>query len=234
MVLAVDSAQKRISLGLKQTAPNPWDTIAERYPVGTKIQGRIKNITDFGIFIGIDEGIDGLVHISDISWTHRPKHPSELCQKGEEVQAVVLKIDKENQRLSLGMKQIQKSPWDDVHHRCKAGQMIKGKVMNVTKFGAFVEIEPGIEGLIHISELSGQRVEEASEVVAVGDEIQAVILNVNSREHRIALSMKDIDRYLPYPRGDATTADDDTSAFGRLLQERLGKSKGETNTHGER
>jgi small subunit ribosomal protein S1 len=222
MVLDLDPAQKRISLGLKQTTPNPWDSIAERYPVGTKIQGRIKNLTEFGIFIGIDEGIDGLVHISDISWTQRLKHPSEVYKKGQEVQAIVLNIDKENQRFSLGIKQIQKNPWDDIHHRFKVGQMIKGKVTNVTKFGAFVEIEPGIEGLVHISELSNERVEKASEVTKAGDEIQAVVINVDPKKHKIGLSIKDIDRYKAHPRKEISPAfDDDTSDFGRMLKEGL-------------
>ena len=222
MVLDLDPAQKRISLGLKQTTPNPWDSIAERYPVGTKIQGRIKNLTEFGIFIGIDEGIDGLVHISDISWTQRLKHPSEVYKKGQEVQAIVLNIDKENQRFSLGIKQIQKNPWDDIHHRFKVGQMIKGKVTNVTKFGAFVEIEPGIEGLVHISELSNQRVEKASEVTKAGDEIEAVVINVDPKKHKIGLSIKDIDRYKAHPRKEVSpTYDDDTSDFGRMLKEGL-------------
>ena len=222
MVLDLDPAQKRISLGLKQTTPNPWDSIAERYPVGTKIQGRIKNLTEFGIFIGIDEGIDGLVHISDISWTQRLKHPSEVYKKGQEVQAIVLNIDKENQRFSLGIKQIQKNPWDDIHHRFKVGQMIKGKVTNVTKFGAFVEIEPGIEGLVHISEISNQRVEKASEVTKAGDEIQAVVINVDPKKHKIGLSIKDIDRYRAHPRQETSpTYDDDTSDFGRMLKEGL-------------
>lgn len=223
MILEVDQNQKRISLGLKQTTPNPWDTIAERYPVGTKIQGRIKNITDFGIFIGIDEGIDGLVHISDISWVQRLKHPSEVYRKGQEVQAIVLNIDKENQRFSLGIKQIQKNPWEDSHHRFKVGQMVKGKVTNVTKFGAFVELEPGIEGLVHISELSQQRVEKADEVVKAGDEIQAVIINVEPKRHKIGLSIKDVDRYQAHQaRKEPTPAyDDDTSDFGRMLKEGL-------------
>ncbi len=222
MVLDLDPAQKRISLGLKQTTPNPWDSIAERYPVGTKIQGRIKNLTEFGIFIGIDEGIDGLVHISDISWTQRLKHPSEVYKKGQEVQAIVLNIDKENQRFSLGIKQIQKNPWDDIHHRFKVGQMIKGKVTNVTKFGAFVEIEPGIEGLVHISEISNQRVEKASEVTKAGDEIQAVVINVDPKKHKIGLSVKDIDRYRAHPQKETSpTYDDDTSDFGRMLKEGL-------------
>ncbi|MBI4495388.1 MAG: 30S ribosomal protein S1, partial [Deltaproteobacteria bacterium] len=222
MVLDVDANQKRISLGLKQVTPNPWDTIAERYPVGTKIQGRIKNITDFGVFIGIDEGIDGLVHISDISWVQRLKHPSEAFKKGQEVQAIVLNIDKENQRFSLGIKQIQRNPWDDVHHRYKVGQIVKGKVTNLTKFGAFVEIEPGIEGLVHISELSHQRVEKASEVIKVGDEVQAVVINIESKKHKIGLSIKDMDMYHPTPtRKEAAAYEDDTSDFGRMLKEGL-------------
>ncbi len=221
MILEVDPAQKRISLGLKQTTPNPWDTIAERYPVGTKIQGRIKNITDFGIFIGIDEGIDGLVHVSDISWIQRLKHPSELYKKGQEVQAIVLNIDKENQRFSLGIKQIQKNPWDEIHHHYRVGQMVKGKVTNVTKFGAFVEIEPGIEGLVHISELSHQRVEKTSEVAKPGDEVQAVVINVDPKKHKIGLSLKDVDRHQSQPRKEAAAYDDDTSDFGRMLREGL-------------
>jgi small subunit ribosomal protein S1 len=236
MILDVDQNQKRISLGLKQTTPNPWDTIAERYPVGTKIQGRIKNITDFGIFIGIDEGIDGLVHISDISWTQRLKHPSEMYRKGQEVQAIILNIDKENQRFSLGIKQIQKNPWEDAHHRFKVGQLVKGRVTNVTKFGAFIELEPGIEGLVHISELSNQRVEKADEVVKNGDEIQAVVINVEPKKHKIGLSIKDIDRYQAQrARKEPTAAsyEDDTSDFGRMLKEGLEKRAREANNSQE-
>ena len=236
MILDVDQNQKRISLGLKQTTPNPWDTIAERYPVGTKIQGRIKNITDFGIFIGIDEGIDGLVHISDISWTQRLKHPSEMYRKGQEVQAIILNIDKENQRFSLGIKQIQKNPWEEAHHRFKVGQLVKGKVTNVTKFGAFIELEPGIEGLVHISELSNQRVEKADEVVKNGDEIQAVVINVEPKKHKIGLSIKDIDRYQAHPgrkEAPAASYEDDTSDFGRMLKEGLEKRAREANNNQE-
>jgi small subunit ribosomal protein S1 len=231
MVLDVDPNQKRISLGLKQTSPNPWDTIAERYPVGTKIQGRIKNITDFGIFIGIDEGIDGLVHISDISWTQRLKHPSEMFKKGQEVQAIVLNIDKENQRFSLGIKQILKNPWDEIHHRYRVGQLVKGKVTNVTKFGAFVELEPGIEGLVHISEISHQRVEKAEEAVKTGDEIQAAVINVDPKKHKIGLSIKDVDRYQgQQARKEPQPAyEDDTSDFGRMLKEGLERRAREAN-----
>jgi len=235
MVLDVDSNQKRISLGLKQTSPNPWDTIAERYPVGTKIQGRIKNITDFGIFIGIDEGIDGLVHISDISWTQRLKHPSEMFKKGQEVQAIVLSIDRENQRFSLGIKQIQKNPWDDIHHRYRVGQMAKGKITNVTKFGAFVELEPGIEGLVHISEISHQRVEKAEDALKAGSEIQAVVINVDPRRHKIGLSIKDVERYQTQQARKETAAayEDDTSDFGRMLKEGLERRAREANSSRE-
>jgi small subunit ribosomal protein S1 len=235
MVLDVDSSQKRVSLGLKQTSPNPWDTIAERYPVGTKIQGRIKNITDFGIFIGIDEGIDGLVHISDISWTQRLKHPSEMFKKGQEVQAIVLSIDRENQRFSLGIKQIQKNPWDDIHHRYRVGQIAKGKITNVTKFGAFVELEPGIEGLVHISEISHQRVEKAEDALKAGSEIQAVVINVDPRRHKIGLSIKDVERYQTQQARKETAAayEDDTSDFGRMLKEGLERRAREANSSRE-
>ena len=235
MVLDVDSSQKRVSLGLKQTSPNPWDTIAERYPVGTKIQGRIKNITDFGIFIGIDEGIDGLVHISDISWVQRLKHPSEMYKKGQEVQAIVLSIDRENQRFSLGIKQIQKNPWDDIHHRYRVGQVTKGKITNVTKFGAFVELEPGIEGLVHISEISHQRVEKAEDALKAGSEIQAVVINVDPRRHKIGLSIKDVERYqTQQARKEPQAAyEDDTSDFGRMLKEGLERRARETNSSRE-
>lgn len=237
MVLDIDQSQKRISLGLKQTTPNPWDTIAERYPVGTKIQGRIKSITDFGIFIGIDEGIDGLVHISDISWVQRLKHPSEMFKKGQEVQAIVLAIDKENQRFSLGMKQIQKNPWDDVHHRYKVGQIIKGKVTNLTNFGAFVELEPGVEGLVHISEMSPQKVEKAADVVKEGEEVQAVIINVDPKKHKIGLSFKALSRHQGQSaRKNASPIynDDDTSDFGRMLKEGLERRARESENQKER
>lgn len=223
MVLGIDQEQKRISLGLKQTTPNPWDTIAERYPVGTKIQGRIKSITDFGIFIGIDEGIDGLVHISDISWVQRLKHPSEMFKKGQEVQAIVLNIDKENQRFSLGIKQMQKNPWEEVHHRYKVGQTIKGKVTNLTNFGAFVELEPGIEGLVHISEMSPQKVEKAADVVKEGQEVEAVIINVDPKKHKIGLSFKALNRVPSRSsrKNLALNYEEDTSDFGRILKEGL-------------
>jgi len=190
MVMNIDTGNKRISLGLKQVEPNPWDVIGERYPVGTTIEGRIKNITDFGIFIGIDEGIDGLVHISDISWTKRIKHPSELYKKGQTVQAVVLNIDKENERFSLGIKQLATDPWDEVPSKYKPGTRVTGTVTNVTDFGVFVELEEGIEGLIHVSELSKDKSGNPLSRFNVDDVIQAKVINVSRGEKKIGLSIK--------------------------------------------
>jgi small subunit ribosomal protein S1 len=190
MVMNIDTGNKRISLGLKQVEPNPWDVIGQRYPVGTTIEGRIKNITDFGVFIGIDEGIDGLVHISDISWTKRIKHPSELYKKGQTVQAVVLNIDKENERFSLGIKQLATDPWDEVPSKYKPGTRVTGTVTNVTDFGVFVELEEGIEGLIHVSELSKDKSGNPLSRFNVDDVIQAKVINVSRGEKKIGLSIK--------------------------------------------
>jgi small subunit ribosomal protein S1 len=193
VVLNIDSANKRVSLGLKQVEPNPWDIIGEKYPVGTTIEGRIKNITDFGIFIGIDEGIDGLVHISDISWTKRIKHPSEIYKKGQEVQAVVLNIDKSNERFSLGIKQLTVDPWDMVAEKYSVGTRITGTVTNVTDFGVFVELEEGIEGLIHVSELSKEKGSNPLSRFKIDDVIQAKVINVSRNDKKIGLSIKKLE-----------------------------------------
>jgi small subunit ribosomal protein S1 len=192
VVLNVDLEKKRISLGMKQVEPNPWDIIEEKYPVGTKIVGQIKTVTDFGIFIGIDEGIDGLVHVSEMSWTKKIRHPSDIYKKGQEVEAIVLKIDKENERFSLGIKQLRPDPWETVSQNYTVGQVVSGTVTSLTDFGAFVELETELEGLIHISELgSGERkVGHPSDIVKVGDTIDVVILNINPKERKIGLSIK--------------------------------------------
>jgi small subunit ribosomal protein S1 len=158
VVLDIKPESRRISLGMKQVVPNPWDVISEKYPLGTTIEGKLKNITDFGLFIGIDEGIDGLVHISDISWTKRIKHPSELYKKGDIIQAIVLDIEKDNERFSLGIKQLQADPWQTVVEKYQVGKEITGTVTNLTDFGIFVELEEGIEGLVHISEISKEKI----------------------------------------------------------------------------
>ncbi len=190
VILSIDPERKRISLGIKQLEPNPWDVIADKYPVGTVISGKIKNITDFGIFIGIDEGIDGLVHISDISWTKRIRHPSEVYKKGQEVQAIVLNIDKENERFSLGIKQLEPDPWESVPQRYPVGSLITGPVTNVTDFGLFVELEEGIEGLVHVSEISKEKVKSPIEEYKVGDQVTAKVINISPKERKIGLSIK--------------------------------------------
>lgn len=193
MVLDIKPEGRRISLGMKQVMPNPWEVISEKYPVGTIIEGKIKNITDFGLFIGIDDDIDGLVHISDISWTKRIKHPSEVYKKGDTVQAVVLDIDKNNERFSLGIKQTHEDPWKSVQERYAVGTEIQGAVTNITDFGIFVELEEGIEGLVHISEISSEKIKTPSEAFTVGQAITAKVMNINSEERRIGLSIKRLD-----------------------------------------
>jgi small subunit ribosomal protein S1 len=192
LVLALDIPNRRISLGLKQIEPNPWEVIGEKFPVGTIIEGQVKNITDFGVFVGVDEGIDGLVHISDISWTKRVKHPSEIFKKGDTVKAVVLNIDRENERFSLGLKQLTPDPWEAIPVKYAPGTIVRGKATSVTDFGVFLEIEEGIEGLIHVSELSQEKVESPKDFANVGDEFEAVVLNVDTVDRKIALSVKQL------------------------------------------
>jgi len=189
-VLNLDVENQRISLGLKQTEPNPWMLLKEKYPKGSRITGTIRNITDFGIFVGIEEGIDGLVHISDLSWTHKIKHPAEMYKKGDEIEAVVLNIDEESNKFSLGIKQLEKDPWDDIPQKHKIGDLVNGNITNVTDFGVFLEIEKGIEGLIHISELSEERVEDIRNFANVGDLLEAKIIHLDPRERKIGLSIK--------------------------------------------
>ena len=189
-VLNLDVENQRISLGLKQTEPNPWNLLKEEYPKGSRIKGTIQNITDFGIFVGIEEGIDALVHISDISWTHKIKHPGEMYKKGDEIEAVVLNIDAENGKFSLGIKQLEKDPWDEIPQRYKVGDLVNGNITSVTDFGIFMEIEKGVEGLIHISELSEERVEDIRNFAKVGDSLEVKIIDMDSRERKIGLSIK--------------------------------------------
>lgn len=189
-VLKVEAETKRISLGMKQLLPNPWDLVEESYPVGSVIEGKIKNITDFGIFIGIEEGIDGLIHVSDLSWTERIKHPSEKFAKGETIQAVVLKIDKENERFSLGVKQLEPDPWQAAANNYPIGTLVEGKITNVTDFGVFVQLEKGIEGLVHVSEISKNKVKTPIGMFNVGDTLQARIINVSADDRKIGLSIK--------------------------------------------
>lgn len=194
VVLDIDAENRRISLGLKQTEPNPWDIVEERYPVGTRIIGKIRNITDFGVFVGIDEGIDGLIHISDISWTQRIKHPGELFKKSQEVEAIVLNIDRENERFSLGIKQLTDDPWLNVPGKYHIGDIVNGEVLNITDFGIFVYLEEGVEGLIHVSELSSKKVDSPGDFAKVADTITAEIIDIDPKERRIRLSVKSLEQ----------------------------------------
>jgi small subunit ribosomal protein S1 len=223
VVLNISAENRRISLGMKQVVPNPWDVVSEKYPVGTTIEGKIKNITDFGLFIGIDEGIDGLVHISDISWTKRIKHPSELYKKGDVVQAIVLNIDKQSERFSLGVKQLQKDPWETIPERYEIGDKITGAITNVTDFGLFVELEEGIEGLAHVSEVSREKIKTPVGKFQVGNIISAKVININPKERRIGLSLKQLETdeehdlvvdYLSAYKGSE-------SSLGELLKDNL-------------
>nr|MBF0222341.1 30S ribosomal protein S1 [Desulfobulbaceae bacterium] len=190
VVLNIDADAKRISLGMKQLQQNPWDLVSENYPVGSIIEGKIKNITDFGIFIGIEEGIDGLIHVSDLSWTERIKHPSEKYSKAEMIQAVVLKIDRENERFSLGVKQLEPDPWQEAITKYPIGSLITGKITNVTDFGIFVEVEEGIEGLVHVSEVSEDKINSPVGVYKIGDDLETRVINVSAKDRKIGLSIK--------------------------------------------
>ncbi|MGB9081259.1 MAG: 30S ribosomal protein S1 [Desulfuromonadaceae bacterium] len=223
VILGIDMGNRKISLGLKQVSENPWTTIAEKYPAGTRIEGQIKNMTDFGMFIGIEDGIDGLVHVSDMSWTKRIKHPGDVYEKGSLVQAVVLKVDVENERLSLGIKQLEPDPWSLAPGKYRAGALVTGKVTSLTDFGVFVELEEGIEGLIHVSELSREKVASAKEFAAIGDTLEAVVLSCDPKERRISLSIKsmhvatekaEFEQYMG-SQGEST------STFGDLLKQSL-------------
>ncbi len=189
-VLSVDSDHRRISLGLKQVMANPWEAVKEKYPVGATVKGPVRNITDFGLFIGIEEGIDGLVHISDLHWTKKVKHPSELYKKGDVVEAKVLGVNVENERFSLGIKQLNTDPWRIIAERYPVGSKIKGQVTSVPDFGVFVRVDEGVEGLIHVSQLSAERVDKPSILFKVGDVIEAEVINIDPNERKIGLSIR--------------------------------------------
>ncbi len=189
-VLEIDGANRRISLGMKQLETNPWVELKESYPPGTIIEGEVKSITDFGVFIGVDDGIDGMVHISDFSWTKRINHPSEMFKKGDQVRSVVLGVDIENERFSLGLKQLESDPWANIEDKYKIGSQYDVKVVKMADFGVFVELESDIEGLIHISELSTKRIDKVEEVVKVGDVMKAEIITIDRDSRKIGLSAK--------------------------------------------
>ena len=194
VVLDIDPANRRISLGLKQVAPNPWESVRATHPIGSRINGTVKSITDFGVFIEVEDGLDGLAHISDLHWTKKVKHPSDLFKKGDEVDAVILGIDVDNERISLGIKQSSSDPWVTLQQEHPVGSRVNGKVTSVTDFGVFVEVAEGVEGLIHISQLSTERVEKPAALFEVGNEVEAEVIHIDSREHKMGLSVKALRR----------------------------------------
>ncbi|WFS62822.1 30S ribosomal protein S1 [Pseudodesulfovibrio thermohalotolerans] len=232
VVLGVDPDKKRISLGMKQISPNPWDVVAEKYPEGTVLEGAIKNITEFGVFIGIEEGIDGLIHVSDISWTKKIRHPSEVYKVGDSVQAKVLTVDKENEKFTLGVKQLTEDPWTHVPAKYPVGQKVSGVVTNITDFGLFVEVEEGIEGLVHVSEISRKKIKSPSEMFKEGDTIEAKVIHVSADERRLGLSIKQT-KEEPVRSGGGKSKSfggDSVSAgstLGDLLREKLEEAAGD-------
>ena len=189
-VLGINKEERKISLGVRQLDTNPWDDIDARYPIGTQMKRAVRNLTAYGAFVELEEGIDGMIHVSDLSWTRKINHPSELLKKGQEVDAVVLGIDKANQRISLGMKQLDTDPWSIIDTRFKVGDVVKGRVAKIASFGAFVELEDDIDGLVHISQISEDRIEKVKDKLNVGDEVEARVIKVDKVERRIGLSIK--------------------------------------------
>ena len=252
VVLEISREDKRISLGLKQLQQNPWELLAERSPVGSKIIGRIRNLTSFGAFVEIEPGIDGLIHTSDLSWTKRGTAANEALKEGSEIEVVVLQIDASERRVSLGLKQTQPDPWEEVPEKYKVGSVVRGTVVNLTSFGAFTKLEEGIEGLIHISELADRRIEKPEEIVSVGDELDLKVINLSPKDRRIGLSLKALlaeqeraaapeeerpartrterpsrPRREREPRRQATAHEETVTTLGALLKEEMGKSNAE-------
>jgi small subunit ribosomal protein S1 len=192
-VLKFDRAKERVSLGIKQLGPDPWETVAERYPVNSKVVGRVVNVTDYGAFVELEPGVEGLIHISEMTWSRRMKHPSKVVKPGDQVEAVILEVHSRDRRISLGLKQLEPNPWTTIDTRYSVGSVVEGRVRNMTDFGAFIEIEEGIDGLVHVSDLSWtKRVKHPSEILKKGQTVQAVILNIDSASHRLSLGIKQL------------------------------------------
>jgi len=193
MVLSVDAYEQKISLGLRQTQENPWETIEDRYPIGGKVKGIVRNLTTYGAFVELEDGIDGLVHVSDMSWTRKINHPSEMLKKSEEIMAVVLNINADERKIALGLKQLNEDPWDTIYDKYNEGDTVVGKITNVTSFGAFIQLSDEIEGLIHISELADRQVQNVKDIVNVGQDVTAKIVRIDPAERKIAVSIKEYD-----------------------------------------
>ncbi len=234
MVLDLDKENRRLSLGLKQTEPNPWALIDQKYEVGSRITGKVRNLTNFGAFIEVEDGVDGLVHISDLTWSKRIKHPSEILQKGDEVEAVILKIDTENQRLSLGIKQLQPNIWDEFFRLHNVGDVLRGKVVRLTEFGAFVELDSGVEGLVHVSEFSMERVENPETYFDLDDEIEVKIIKIDPTENKVGLSVKAIVQDTQTSDMAAFSHDGGGISLGDMVGAELDKRRGKSKRRRDR
>ena len=239
VVLDIDKDNQKLSLGLKQLHPNPWELLETKYPVGTKLTGRVRNLTNFGAFVEIEEGIDGLIHISDLSWLKRIVDPREVLKENDEVEVMVLSIDPAQQKISLGLKQIEPDPWIEVPNKYKIGSVVRGKVVNITSFGVFAQLEDDIEGLIHISELAEQRIEKPEDIVSIGEELNLKVIHLDPTERRIGLSLKaaqaeqeraTITQYQQEQEERSQPQEKDReelTAFGGLLRQELNRSGSE-------
>jgi small subunit ribosomal protein S1 len=215
-VLGIDQEAHRISLGLKQVESNPWEQLVEKYPIGSKIKGKVRNLTEFGAFVEVEEGIDGLIHISDLSWTKRVKHPSEVLKKGDVVEAIVLNIDADNQRLSLGLKQLATDIWDEFFAHHKVGDIVEGKIVRITNFGVFAELHEGIEGLVHVSELDEKRIEHPEDHFKIGDTHPMKVIKISETDRKIGLSIRAVkhDEYQRDFQSYRETAGNERSTLG--------------------
>lgn len=232
VVLNIDSTNQKIALGIRQTEANPWDTVQDRYPVGSRISGKVRNFTTYGAFVEMEEGIDGMIHVSDMSWTRKINHPSEVLQKGQTVEAIVLEIDAANQRISLGLKQAQTDPWVSIASTYHIGQIVKGKVSKIASFGAFVELEDGVDGLVHISQISDQRIEKVKDALKVGQEVEARIIKIDREERRIGLSIKavnmdegEVARLTAEAESDVSTISAPLGSFANAFEEAFASSE---------
>ena len=189
-MLGVNKDEQKISLGIRQLEANPWDKAQEKYPAGMKIKGKVRNLTSYGAFVELEEGIDGMIHVSDMSWTRKINHPSEVMKKGDEVEAQVLEVDKPNQRIALGMKQLATDPWENIDKFYKVGDLVTGQVSKLASFGAFIGLQHDIDGLVHISQVSEERVDKIKNVLKVGQEVTARVIKIDKSDRRIGLSIK--------------------------------------------
>jgi small subunit ribosomal protein S1 len=224
VVLGIQKDEQKISLGTRQLETNPWEMARHNYPVGARVRGKVRNLTTYGAFVELEEGIDGMVHVSDMSWTRKVNHPSEVVQKGDEVDATVLDVDADSQRISLGMKQLSSDPWDEIETHFKIGDMVKGKVSKITSYGAFVELDNDIDGLVHISQVSEERIEKIKDVLDEGAEVEARVIKIDKDERRIGLSIKaanysEADLAKERQAFDSVTTGEDLTSLGDLLDE---------------